>query len=437
MFERCETSTTQRLGRWVGELACVDVPADDVAMIDELRALEELKCAAEARQAELALVFDASQRGRQSQQRVPAARQGRGVAEQIALARRVSPHQGKRLLALAKRLTDLPHTRAAFTAGRISERRADIVARETECLTAEHRLEVDRRIADDPCRIEAMGDRELAARVREISYELDARAWVKRRARAESDRRVTCRPAPDVMTHVSALLPVKQGVAVYAALRREADRLRAAGDPRGRGQIMADTLVRRVVSPGSTEGSAAVGVTVNVVVPDAVLLGGDGPAHVQGHGPVPGDLARELAADTDALVALRRLYAAPDTGRLVAMESRATTFPRALATFIALRDQTCRTPWCDAPVRHSDHVKSRDEGGATSAANGQGLCEGCNHAKQAVGWRARPGPGPRHTVETITPTGHHYRSRAPAPGSTSRRDAPGTGAATTPHRRVS
>ena len=343
------------------------------------------------------------------------------MPEQIALARRVSPHQGKRLLALAKRLqSDLPHTRAAFAAGRISERRAEIVTRETECLTAEHRLEVDRRIADDPTRIEAMGNRELAARVQEISYALDARAWVKRRARAESDRRVTCRPAPDVMTHLSVLLPVKQGVAVFATLRREADRLRAAGDPRGRGQIMADTLVARVVSSSSSQGSAGIGVTINVVVPDTVLLGGDGAAHVLGHGPVPGDLVREWATDADALVALRRLYAAPDSGRLVAMDSRATVFPRALATMIAMRDQVCRTPWCDAPIRHSDHVKSRDEGGETSEANGQGLCEGCNHAKQATGWRARPRPGPRHTVETTTPTGHRYRSRAPAAGSAPR-----------------
>ena len=37
-----------------------------------------------------------------------------------------------------------------------------------------------------------------------------------------------------------------------------------------------------------------------------------------------------------------------------------------------------------------------------------------NHAKQARGWRARPRPGPRHTFETTTPTGHRYRSTAPA-----------------------
>jgi hypothetical protein len=54
-------------------------------------------------------------------------------------------------------------------------------------------------------------------------------------------------------------------------------------------------------------------------------------------------------------------------------------------------------------------------GDCRTAANGQGLCEACNHAKQATDWHATPRPGPRsrHTVETVTPTGHTYNSTAP------------------------
>ncbi|MDX6372235.1 MAG: hypothetical protein QOD98_1223, partial [Nocardioidaceae bacterium] len=48
----------------------------------------------------------------------------------------------------------------------------------------------------------------------------------------------------------------------------------------------------------------------------------------------------------------------------------------------------------------------------TTADNGQGLCELCNYAKEADGWSARTVPGPRHTVETTTPTGHTYTSTA-------------------------
>ena len=67
------------------------------------------------------------------------------------------------------------------------------------------------------------------------------------------------------------------------------------------------------------------------------------------------------------------------------------------------------------PIRHTDHATPADHGGDTTAANGQGLCEACNHAKQATGWHAMPRPGPRsrHTVETVTPTGHSYTTTAP------------------------
>jgi hypothetical protein len=113
-------------------------------------------------------------------------------------------------------------------------------------------------------------------------------------------------------------------------------------------------------------------------------------------------------------VALRRLFTHPRTGELVALDARARGFPAGLRRFLRLRDQTCRTPWCDAPVRHADHVEPRESGGATSAANGQGLCEHCNYTKQAPGWRAiATTAGRPHEVLTTTPTGHSYHSRAP------------------------
>ena len=65
---------------------------------------------------------------------------------------------------------------------------------------------------------------------------------------------MSLRPAPDTMSQLSALLPVAQGVAVYAALTRSADTARAGGDARSRGQIMADTLVERVTGQSSAPG---------------------------------------------------------------------------------------------------------------------------------------------------------------------------------------
>ena len=400
-----------RVRVWIEQLQSPAGGLSDPARIDLLRSLEELTCAAAAAQAVVTADFDESQRAEQASRGVPAARQGRGVAAQIALARRESPHRGQQHLGLAKVLRDeLPHTMAAFAAGRITEWKATLVARETACLGLADRREVDARLAGNAERIEAMGDGELVAEARRHAYELDAESVVQRRRRAEADRRVTLRPAPDVMSQLSACLPVKAGVAVYAVLTREADRLRAAGDPRSRGQIMADTLVDRVVS--GEGGGTRPGVMINLVVSDQTLWGGNDEAgHVDGYGPIPADLARELAGSD--LAWLRRVYTNPATGSLVAMDSTARRVPAGLARLLRLRDRTCRTPWCDAPIRHSDHAKARAEHGDTSEINTQGLCEACNHAKQAPGWKARPRPGPRHVVETTTPTGHRYRSTSP------------------------
>lgn len=59
--------------------------------VDQLRALEELKAAAAAAQARIAADLDASVRAAHAAARLPVEQQGRGVAGQIALARRESP----------------------------------------------------------------------------------------------------------------------------------------------------------------------------------------------------------------------------------------------------------------------------------------------------------------------------------------------------------
>ena len=92
-------------------------------------------------------------------------------------------------------------------------------------------------------RLGSLGDRQVEAEAKRIAYELDPEGFVNRSRAAERDRRVTLRPAPDTMARLTALLPVAQGVAAYAALIKAADTARATGDPRGRGQVMADTLV--------------------------------------------------------------------------------------------------------------------------------------------------------------------------------------------------
>ena len=201
---------------------------------------------------------------------------------------------------------------------------------------------------------------------------------------------------------------------MYAALTREAD---VCCDARSRGQVMADTLVERVTGRPADQ---PVPVSVNVVISDQALLGAEqGAATIAGYGSVPSAVAQKMIMDTVAdqrsRATLRRLYATPAGGALVALESRSRLFPKGLADFIELRDQRCRTPYCDAPIRHRDHARPHSRGGATSAENGEGLCEACNFAKESPGWRVITGIGENgvHTAEFITPTGAHYHSVAP------------------------
>ena len=414
--------------------AATDGPSglDDAGRFDLIRALEELVCTATAAQAAYAAELAESVEADHDMLSVPAARRGQGVGSMVARARRESPHHGQRHLGLAgvvKR--ELPHTWAAWRAGRVTEWRATLVARETACLSLQHRLAIDELLAVDHDAFEAMSDREVIGRAQGAAARMDAEAVTARRRKAESERRVSLRPAPDTMVWLSALLPVAAGVAAFAALTRDADSTRAQGDPRSKGQVMADELVRRVLGSEAREHAASPArmdrvVDLNLVMSHDALLGAsDDAARLEGFGPIPADLAREIVADAVGAgeeVWLRRLYASPTTGELVAMDSRARLFPASLARFIRLRDQVCRTPWCDAPIRHIDHVQRHAGGGPTSSANGAGLCEACNHAKEAPRWRARPGPD--GTVTTTTPTGHSHTSRPPPLLTITRRKLP-------------
>jgi hypothetical protein len=107
----------------------------------------------------------------------------------------------------------MPHTLAALAAGHLTEWRAELMVRETALLSAEHRADVDRDVCGDPGRLVGMGDTKIVAAARRAGHRLDPRAAVRRAARAETDRTVTSRPAPDTMARISALLPVAQGVA--------------------------------------------------------------------------------------------------------------------------------------------------------------------------------------------------------------------------------
>ncbi len=227
-------------------LANLDCNASDAQLIDRIAGLERLKAGCAAAQARMTATFIDSQAadGAARKHRPDGIR--RSIAGQVGLARRDSPQAGRRHVGVATALVaDMPHTLAALTRGELSERRARIVVEQLACLTPAGRREADQLLAPD---LPGMGDRSAETRAAAVAYRLDPEAVMAKVRGAVKDRHVSLRPAPETMTRLSALLPVALGVAVYAALGRAADSTTASpgGDPRSRGQLMADALVSAV-----------------------------------------------------------------------------------------------------------------------------------------------------------------------------------------------
>ncbi|WP_344735319.1 HNH endonuclease signature motif containing protein, partial [Nocardioides fonticola] len=238
------------------------------------------------------------------------------------------------------------------------------------------------------------------------------------------------RPGHDHMTHLHAVLPIREGVACLAALKSAATHAVGTGEATSHSQAMADALVGRVT--GRQPLTEPAPVSLRLVMTAESLLGDtdepatltDGVDHATWIDAIPAPVARQWVTDAISTataagqqVPVKRLFTAPGTRDLVAIESTARCFPAGLAELIATRDGWCRTPYCNAPIRHLDHITPHACGGPTSLTNGQGLCVQCNHAKEAPGWHHHPPPPetPGAPIRITTPTGHHHTARDPAP----------------------
>lgn len=132
--------TTAELEGFLARLPVMVAAADDAERMDRIAVLERIKHAAAAAQVRKSVEFDTSQRAEQAARAEPHDLVGRGISDQVALARRESPHRGSRLLGLAKALVhEMPETFASLATGDASEWRATVMVRETACLSVADR----------------------------------------------------------------------------------------------------------------------------------------------------------------------------------------------------------------------------------------------------------------------------------------------------------
>lgn len=374
--------------------------------------------------------------------------QGRAAANEVALARRISPSSSSMSLASARRLVaQMPATYQQLAEGRLPERNVQAITRALDNAAPETCALIDQWIEEDPTRLEGLGTRRTGQLVREMSQSLDPGDSRARAERAARTRNVTMEPVGDGMARISATLRALDAAAVMKNLATAAGARKMAGARDSFGALQADQLVAavlgRAVEARADLAASGIRLDVGVVITDRALLGcADEAEHarIEGYGPVsahiiadtlrghpPGTITPATDAphtvehpDTATASVFRRLYSHPVTGELVAMESSARAFPVGLGRMIRWRDQTCRTPWCNAQIRHLDHVTGHARGGATSYDNGQGLCARCNYLKEHGQWSVAtsdaPSPGVRATAIAWT-SPHGARGTSPAPRS--------------------
>ncbi|MGC2976626.1 DUF222 domain-containing protein [Brevibacterium sp. FAM 25378] len=395
-----------RFGEFLRGLDQGDTEAETLARIT---ALEELKSAVVAAQTKEAVAFEALRIERDRLNRVPVIDCGRRAGDEVGLAKKVSPGSGRKFLSTARTIVvGLPNTFKALAKGEISEDKARIMVDETAVLADADRRKVDTRMKRS---LEPTGLRSLRAEVRALSAEMDAEAAAKRAAKAATNRRVNLTVIDDGMARISAILPLPQAVAAYESLRAGAESITVAGDAGGRNrqQVLADTFVERLSGQSS---ATAVPAEIHLLVEaESLLSDGLVPAWLPGFGPLPAKTAREFIAANEAETFISRIFTRPDDGQLVGMDAKSREFTGRLRQMITYRDDVCRTPWCDAPIRHADHARPVASGGATTWENGSGLCASCNYAKEHPGWRHE---ATAEGLRVTTPSGRSYDVATPA-----------------------
>ena len=456
------------LGVELGQASAVPAALSDTDLIEGVIAFDRMASWAGARQAALLAEFA---RRRPDDHPLAAnsdipSRASEFAADEVALALRLSRTTAANRLVMAETLAaELPGTLAAWEAGVIDVLKARAITETSYLLPPEKRSMLEARVLP---RAGTQTIAQLWAALARAVLALDPQGATERHQQRRQDRRVVVCPDGEGMASLWALLSAPDATAAY---QRLCDLARGLGgeDPRGMDARRADLLVelltgRRCAATGfcvdcdsdcdcagdpttdpapvdtelsGTEcaaagsGLQATGAAgpdrrahccaaaqglgagpgkplVSVIVPITMLLGlDDQPAELVGYGPIPADLAREIAAEGT----WRRLLTDPVSGALLDYGRTTYTPPAGLADFVRARDVYCRNPICRqrAATADLDHTIAWNDGGTTCQHN---LWAGCRHDHRlktfAPGWTVDQYPDDRITF--TTPTGHSYTS---------------------------
>jgi hypothetical protein len=341
---------------------------------------------------------------------VPVQAQEMAIAAEISCVMAIGDRAAGALLAQSHALTtSLPRTLAALHNGTISWQHAKVMVDETADLdpAGTAALEANFLDPDTPKPGAAAAVGEMPA----YRFKVKARTWrerhhaesiEKRHAKGIADRRVEYRPDQDGMAYISGYLPADQATAVWNRISAIARGLQGPHEDRTLTELRADTFATALLSSGTTEGNdpghvpsprAQVLVTVPVF---SLMALTEEPAMLDGFGPIPASMARNLVAN--GADSFYRVLVDPRDGAPLEIGRTSYRVSKALRNWLRLRDGKCPFPGCNnhSLDNEADHILAWHQGGTTGISN---LGQPCPQTPQTP---------PHQRLETNT--GHQKRT---------------------------
>ncbi|WP_314501732.1 DUF222 domain-containing protein [uncultured Microbacterium sp.] len=340
----------------------------------------------------------------------------RGLRLELAAAMRISEHSAETLIVLAEALVHrYPQALSALQEAAITEQHAEILAGGLDELEPDLRGTVFERAlelaAQQPVGQFRRSLRSLIAEARVVTL-------AQRHEAALQHRRIHVEPAADGMGWTHVYGPLVEAHAAFGRVTAIAKVIAGQdGETRTLDQIRADVAADLLIE-GTTAAhpSEARGIRANVVVtvPAIALLEQDdeslvsqGPAAVEGLGPIPVGRARELCGGDATWM---RVLTHPETGIVLSVGRTQYTPPAALRRLVKWRADRCIAPGCGVPASRCevDHTVAWEHGGETGLENLAPICRGHHKVKHHGGWRLRQLPGTGGAVEWTSPAGRTY-----------------------------
>ncbi|WP_052372673.1 DUF222 domain-containing protein [Amycolatopsis taiwanensis] len=279
----------------------------------------------------------------------------RWVADEIALELSISRQAAAGLVDAAEVLTTrLPKLLAAMEHGEVDLRTACKVCDVTATLADEQARAVDDRIAG---RLAGKDSEKIRRMARDAVCAIDPDGYAERAKKRRKDRRVELIHAEEGMASLWVYLPAEIASAIYAKVDGIARKLNTKDEDRTLDQLRADVLADLAL--GKHEGLPGVLAQVYIHVPiDAALGIANTGCELEGHGPIPGEIARQIMADPNSV--WRKVTCDPVSGAVLDVGRTRYKPPAALDEFVRVRDRTCRAPGCRRPAQRSDIDHHRD-----------------------------------------------------------------------------